>query len=273
MASEPLLETKELKVVLRNGRSTVKLVDGLSFSVHSGKVLGLVGESGCGKSLTCLAILNLLPRGVVREAGEIRLKGEWMECVPDARWRGFRGKYMAVILQNPMSAFDPVFTIGKHFMETIAAHCGAGDRNSFSLAEDVLREVGFSDPVSILRLYPFQMSGGMLQRVMIALALVHEAPLLIADEPTTDLDVVSQSRILDLLDRLRRDRGMGILLVTHDLSVVARMADHVAVMRDGKLVESASAGTVFERPTHPYTRALLDAHFRLHRGRGGMNRR
>ncbi len=259
-----LLEVRDLSIGSRGSSSAAGLVHGVSLSVEKGKVLGLVGESGCGKSLTCLSILNLLPRGVERQAGEIRLQGERIDLIGDARWRRLLGKRLAVILQNPMSAFDPVFTIGSHFAETIGAHQGGMGRPAVVTAREALHKVGFPSPDSILPLYPFQMSGGMLQRVMIALALVNEAPLLIADEPTTDLDLVSQSRILDLLDRLRMERGMGILLVTHDLSVVARMADHVAVMRAGSLVESAPADTIFKAHAHPYTRALLGAHRALY---------
>jgi ABC-type dipeptide/oligopeptide/nickel transport system ATPase component len=271
MAADPLLEVRDLKVSRLHGRSRAPIVEGVSLTLQRGAVLGLIGESGCGKSLTCLAILNLLPPGVARESGSIRLEGERVDGLAEARWRELRGRRMAVILQNPMSAFDPVLTIGEHFRETVAAHGGTTGKTWLSVAEGALHEVGLPSPRSMLPLYPFQMSGGMLQRVMIALALVHEAPLLIADEPTTDLDAVSQATILELLDGLRRERKMGILLVTHDLSVIARMADHVAVMRGGRMVEKAPVRDVFEKPAHPYTRALLDAHLGLYEERRSVS--
>ncbi|MEG6505606.1 ABC transporter ATP-binding protein [Nitratidesulfovibrio sp. 1201_IL3209] len=245
------------------------LVGPVDLTVERGQVVCLVGPSGCGKSLTCMALLDMLPDGVVRAAGTIRVAGQAVDGAPPDRLRLLRGRGAAYVLQNPASCFDPVFTIGAHFRETLAAHPPAGSNGGprpdwRAAALSALREVGFADARAILRHYPFQMSGGMLQRVMIALALVLDVPLLIADEPTTDLDLPSQARVLDLLDQVRRTRNMAILLVTHDLSVAARMADRMAVMRHGRVVEQGDAREVFAAPRHPYTRALLAAHHRLY---------
>jgi nickel transport system ATP-binding protein len=250
------------------------LVGPVDLTVERGQVVCLVGPSGCGKSLTCMSLLGMLPDGVTRTAGTIRVHGQTVDGqdadgAPPERLRLLRGRGAAYVLQNPASCFDPVFTIGAHFQETLAAHLPAGGRNGTrpdwrAAARAALREVGFDDARAILRHYPFQMSGGMLQRVMIALALVLDVPLLIADEPTTDLDLPSQARVLDLLDQVRRTRDMAILLVTHDLSVAARMAHRMAVMRHGRVVEQGDVRELFAAPRHPYTRALLAAHHRLY---------
>ncbi|MBG3875893.1 ABC transporter ATP-binding protein [Desulfovibrio oxamicus] len=250
------------------------LVGPVDLAVERGQVVCLVGPSGCGKSLTCMSLLGMLPDGVARTAGTIRVNGQAVDGqaaygAPPEQLRLLRGRGAAYVLQNPASCFDPVFTIGTHFQETLAAHLpttpGSGTRPDWrAAARAALREVGFDDADAILRHYPFQMSGGMLQRVMIALALVLDVPLLIADEPTTDLDLPSQARVLDLLDQVRRTRNMGILLVTHDLSVAARMADRMAVMRHGRVVEQGDVRELFAAPRHPYTRALLAAHHRLY---------
>ena len=250
------------------------LVGPVDLTVERGQVVCLVGPSGCGKSLTCMSLLGMLPDGVTRTAGAIRVHGQTVDGQgasgpPTERLRLLRGRGASYVLQNPASCFDPVFTIGAHFQETLAAHRPAGSSNApradwRTAACAALREVGFDDAQAILRHYPFQMSGGMLQRVMIALALVLDVPLLIADEPTTDLDLPSQARVLDLLDQVRRTRNTAILLVTHDLSVAARMADHMAVMRHGRVVEQGGARALFAAPRHPYTQALLAAHHRLY---------
>ncbi|EGY24903.1 ABC transporter family protein [Desulfovibrio sp. A2] len=245
------------------------LVGPVDLTVERGQVVCLVGPSGCGKSLTCMALLGMLPEGVVRAAGSIRVVGQAVDGAPPERLRLLRGRNAAYVLQNPASCFDPVFTIAAHFQETLTAHlpdaATNGSRTGWRKAAlSALREVGFADADAILRHYPFQMSGGMLQRVMIALALMLDVELLIADEPTTDLDLPSQARVLDLLDQVRRTRNTAILLVTHDLSVAARMADHMAVMRHGRVVEQGDARALFAAPRHPYTQALLAAHHRLY---------
>ncbi|MBZ2170568.1 ABC transporter ATP-binding protein [Nitratidesulfovibrio sp. SRB-5] len=265
------------------------LVGPVDLAVERGQVVCLVGPSGCGKSLTCMSLLGMLPQGITRTAGTILVHGQAVDGqavdgqamhgqavdgqaaygAPPERLRLLRGRAAAYVLQNPASCFDPVFTIGAHFQETLAAHLptapGSSTRPDWRAAAlAALREVGFDDARAILSHYPFQMSGGMLQRVMIALALVLDVPLLIADEPTTDLDLPSQARVLDLLDQVRRSRNMAILLVTHDLSVAARMADRMAVMRHGRVVEQGDVRELFAAPRHPYTRALLSAHHRLY---------
>jgi nickel transport system ATP-binding protein len=226
------------------------LVDGVALSVDMGRVQALVGASGCGKTLTCLALIGLLPTGLRRTAGRIRLAGHEADA---GMLAAARGRAVGLVVQNPRTAFNPLARIGSHFAETI----GAGWR---SRAVDGLREVGFEDPAALLDLYPFQMSGGMLQRVMIALALGNDPAVLIADEPTTDLDLAAQAQVLDLLDQVRRRRGLAVLLVTHDLSVVARLADRVSVMEAGRIVEDEEVAALFDRPRHPTSQGLMQAH-------------
>lgn len=238
------------------------LVSDISLKVVSGKVTGLIGESGSGKSLTCLAVMDLLPHTLRRSNGDINLVGTPLQesC---SSLRCFRGKQAAMIMQNPMTCFDPIFTIGKHITETLRAH-GMEVRKNTNLIRSTLADLGFDQPGEVLSAYPFQLSGGMLQRIMVSLALLLEAELLIADEPTTDLDVIVQARILDLIDRLRIEKNIGVLLVTHDLSVIARLADEVLVMQDGRIVESGPVADIFAYPEEEYTRALLSAHFSLY---------
>lgn len=248
---------------LRIAAGTVELVRGVSFAAPKGQVTGLIGESGSGKSLTCQTVLGLLPKGLSAR-GEVRLDGRGMPLGGDAASRKARGSRVAMIMQNPASCFDPVFTIASHFKETLAAHGFSRDENRPEAWVHALGEVGFPQPEKILGLFPFQMSGGMLQRVMIALALVLKADFLIADEATTDLDAVSQSHVLDLLEQLVRSRGVGVLLVTHDLSVIARLAGEVLVMHAGRIVERGRACRVFHEPAEAYTASLLQAHYRLY---------
>lgn len=240
------------------------LVKGLTLTIAPKQVLGLVGESGCGKSLTCLAIMGLLPVGICQTSGQIRLNGQSLPDLSPLVWRSLRGRALAMILQNPMSCFDPIFTIRHHFQETLAAHGIYRSAEQTKRMVNALAEVGFESPPEILDLYPFQMSGGMLQRVMVALALLLEVSLLVADEPTTDLDVVSQTSILELLGKMREKYGMSLLLITHDLSVVARLADKVAVMRYGEIVETRSTRALFQNPRHPYTHSLIQAYLSLY---------
>ncbi len=229
------------------------LVDDLSLEMTRGRVLALVGASGSGKSLSCSAALGVLPPGVARIGGRILVDGE---VRPAER---LRGRTVATIMQNPRSAFNPVKTMREHVMETLTA-IGRSRRDAEGKIEAALREVGLDEPEAVLGLYPFEMSGGMLQRMMIAIALLSEAPFLVADEPTTDLDVVVQMRILALLEGLVREHDLGVLLVTHDMGVVARLADDVAVLDHGRLVETASVDEIFHRPKHPVTRMLVGAH-------------
>lgn len=264
MSEFPVLDVKNLSVTLQTEKKQRKLVNNVSFSIAPRTVWGLIGESGSGKSLTCLSIMGLLPKGIRRTSGAVMLNGQLLLNLPADEMRSIRGRSMAMILQNPMSCFDSVFTIRRHFKETLESHNRRPDEEKI---RESLIEVGFDNPGEILELYPFQMSGGMLQRVMVALALIMEAPLLIADEPTTDLDVVSQIRILNLLDGVRRKHGMSILLITHDLSVIARLADYAAVMRGGEIVETGSVTDIFNQCRHEYTRALMRAHYSLYGSR------
>ncbi|MFH1914994.1 MAG: ABC transporter ATP-binding protein [Pseudomonadota bacterium] len=251
----PFLEVRDLSV----RAAGQELVSGIDFTAREGEVLGLVGASGSGKSLTCLSVLDLLPKGLAME-GSVLVEGEAL--ADQGAKRRIRGRKVAMILQNPMSCFDPIFTIRTHFRETLAAHGMLGpDAKTHIL--DALEEVGFADPGPVPDLYPFQMSGGMLQRVMVALALILKAPFLIADEPTTDLDTVAQAKVLDLLDGLKQRHGMGMLLVTHDLGVIARLADSVAVMHQGRIIERGSVNDIFRSPRHAYTRELIATHLQF----------
>jgi len=249
------LDLENLRVAATG--SGQELVRGVGFRLARGRVLALVGASGSGKSLTCLGLQDALPPGALRTGGAVRFDGREMSGAE------LRGRVVATILQAPRSAFNPVRTMRAHARETLAALGVAGDAEAQIRA--AMAEVGLTDP-AILDLHPFQMSGGMLQRAMIALALLSGAPFLIADEPTTDLDLPAQAAILDLLEGLVRRRGLGILLVTHDMAVVARLADEVAVMEAGRIVETGDVEALFDRPAHACTQALLAAHVALYAG-------
>ncbi|POZ18615.1 nickel import ATP-binding protein NikD [Lelliottia aquatilis] len=231
------------------------LVKGVSLTLRRGRVLALVGGSGSGKSLTCAAMLGVLPAGVRQTAGQILADGRLI--APDC----FRGMKIATIMQNPRSAFNPLHTMTTHARETCLALDKPSDARALFAA---LEAVGLEEASRVLKLYPFEMSGGMLQRMMIAIAMLCDAPFIIADEPTTDLDAVAQSRILDLLDSIMQTRAPGMLLVTHDMGVVARLADDVAVMDNGVIVEQGEVDALFRAPTHPVTRGLVSAHLALY---------
>ncbi|MBO1076213.1 ATP-binding cassette domain-containing protein (plasmid) [Roseomonas marmotae] len=236
------------------------LVRDVSLSLERGRVMGLLGSSGGGKSLTVLAMLGLLPPGVRQTAGQVRHAGRLLD---DAGRAALRGRVAGLVQQSPRACFNPIVTIGRHFAETLAAD-GVSRREACGRAAALLAEVGFDDPSPLLAAYPFQLSGGMLQRVMVALALAREPDFLLADEPTTDLDLVVQASILALLERLMARRGLGILLVTHDLSVLARLADRVAVMQGGRIVERQPVADFFAAPRHPASRALMRRHLELY---------
>ncbi|ONG52305.1 nickel import ATP-binding protein NikD [Pseudoroseomonas deserti] len=233
------------------------LVRDVSLTIRRGKVLGLVGTSGGGKSLTTLAILDLLPPGVKRVAGLVALDSQPVEPAT------LRGRIVGLVQQAPRGGFNPLVSIGRHFLETLACD-GLRGAPAWEKMQGLLAEVGFERPAEIASLYPSQLSGGMLQRVMLALALARDPLFLLADEPTTDLDLVVQARLLDLLEALVQRRGIGLLLVTHDLSVIARLADTVAVMDQGRIVELQSAHNLFEDPAHPRAQALVAAHRALY---------
>lgn len=231
------------------------LVKGVSLTLRRGRVLALVGGSGSGKSLTCAAMLGVLPAGVRQTAGQILADGRLI--APDS----LRGMKIATIMQNPRSAFNPLHTMTTHARETCLALDKPSDARALIAA---LEAVGLEEASRVLKLYPFEMSGGMLQRMMIAIVMLCDAPFIIADEPTTDLDAVAQSRILDLLDSIMQTRAPGMLLVTHDMGVVARLADDVAVMDNGVIVEQGEVDALFRAPTHPVTRGLVSAHLALY---------
>lgn len=234
------------------------LVDGVSLTLNAGEVLALVGASGSGKSMTCAACLDVLPPGVRLVAGTVAIDSRVQSAME------LRGRQVACILQNPRTAFNPVRSMREHVAESLRALDRKG-ADGWADAVQAMRDAGLDDPQRILGLFPFEMSGGMLQRMMIALALLSRAPFLFADEPTTDLDLIVQREILDLLDRLRGERGLGILLVTHDMGVVARLADRVAVMDHGRIIETGGVMETFHRPQHAVTRNLVAAHLSLYR--------
>jgi oligopeptide/dipeptide ABC transporter ATP-binding protein len=233
-------------------------VDGVSFSLQRGETLALVGESGSGKTLTGLSLLRLMPPGgAIDPVSSILLDGRPLLALEPEPLRQLRGKRIAMVFQDPMSSLNPVLTVGDQIAETIRAHLPASKKEARDRAEALLAEVGIPDPAHRFGSYPHQLSGGMRQRVMIAIALSAEPELLIADEPTSALDVTVQAQILELLDRLRAAHGMAILLITHDLGIVAGRADRVAVIYAGRIVEQAPTAQLFARPAHPYTRGLF----------------
>lgn len=238
----------------------VRLVRDVSLTLERGRVLALVGTSGGGKSLSTLALLDLLPPGVRRVAGTVSLGGRALDAAGRA---ALRGGTVGFVQQAPRGGFNPLVTLGRHFRETLACD-GLRGRAAEARMLVLLREVGFERPQALPALYPSQLSGGMLQRAMLALALCRDPDFLLADEPTTDLDLVVQAQLLDLLEEMVARRGIGLLLVTHDLSVVARLADEVAVMADGRVVEHRPVGAIFDAPCHPRTRALLAVHLALY---------
>jgi peptide/nickel transport system ATP-binding protein len=255
-----LLEVKELRTYIRRQRGgDIRAVDGISLTVGRGETVGLVGESGCGKSMTGMSIMRLLPPGGVIAGGSIRLSGRELTSLSAAEMRQVRGNDVAVIFQDPGSFLNPTKTIGAQVAEPVRAHRGASKKEALDRAAEVLALVGLPRPKERLGDYPHQLSGGLRQRVMIAMALACEPKLLIADEPTTALDVTIQAQILTLLDDLKARLNMGVLLITHDMGVIAARADRVMVMYAGRVVEEADVTRLFERTRHPYTRALLDS--------------
>jgi len=259
MSHTPLLEVRDLAVDLHLAGRALRVVAGIDLEIRRGETFALLGESGCGKSMTALALMRLLPDVGAIAGGEVRLDGEDILARPEALMRELRGRRMAMIFQEPMLSLNPVMTIGAQISEVLTGHLGlSGDAAAVRTVE-LLQSVGIADPARRIDEYPFQLSGGMKQRVMIAMALAGEPELLIADEPTTALDVTIQAQVLDLLRKLQQERGMSLLLITHDLGVVANMAHHVAVMYAGQVVESGTCAQVLRQPRHPYTRLLLTA--------------
>jgi len=262
--SQPLLSVKDLSVSFRTPRGTVRAVDSVSFDVAAGETLAVVGESGSGKSVTALSILRLIPEPPGRiEHGEVIFEGADLLKIDDEGIRAVRGNRIAMIFQEPMSSLNPVLTVGVQVGEPINLHRKAPWARAFEQVKKLLGKVSIPDAASRLESYPHQYSGGMRQRVMIATALACEPLLIIADEPTTALDVTVQAQILELLKQLTRGTNSALILITHDLGVVARYADRVVVMYGGRIVESAPARELYARPRHPYTRGLMDSIPRL----------
>ncbi|MGN0969761.1 MAG: ABC transporter ATP-binding protein, partial [Evtepia sp.] len=246
-----------LKTEFQTEKGTLTAVDGIHLAVPRGTIVGLVGESGCGKSVTALSVLGLVrPPGQVTQ-GEILFGGWDLRKLPEKELRNLRGNRIAMIFQDPMTSLNPVYTVGAQVAEVLRLHQGLNRAQAREKTADLFRQVGIPDPASRLDDYPRQLSGGLRQRVMIAMAMACEPELLIADEPTTALDVTIQLQIMQLLRRLRDETGMAILLITHDIGVVAEMADRVLVMYAGQVVEEAPVQDLLEHPAHPYTRALL----------------
>ena len=259
-----LLDVEDLAVTFAVDGGRLSAVDGVSFSVDGGKTLGLVGESGCGKSVTSLAIMGLLAKPAAQLAGgRIRFDGMDLARLPDGQMRDLRGDRLAMIFQEPMTALNPSYTIGDQIGESLIHHRAMDGPRARARSIEMLRAVRMPAPEKRVDEYPHQLSGGMRQRAMIAMALACGPALLIADEPTTALDVTVQAQILDLLRDLQRQSGTAILLISHDMGVIAEMADHVVVMYAGRVVEQAAARDLFERPQHPYTIGLLGSIPRL----------
>ena len=254
----PLLELKQLKTHFFSEEGTARAVDGVTYTLLEGETLGVVGESGCGKSVTALSVMGLVPQPPGRiVGGQILFRGVDLLGYDEAQMREIRGNEIAMIFQEPMTALNPVFTVGNQIVEAVRLHQGLDRSAARMRAIEMLTRVGIPSPESRVDEYPHQLSGGMRQRVMIAMAMSCDPALLIADEPTTALDVTIQAQILDLMRHLQETEGMSMLLITHDLGVVAETAQHVAVMYAGKVVEYAAADDLFAKPRHPYTIGLL----------------
>ena len=253
----PLLEVRGLRTSFHTRDGAVRAVDGIDFHVDRGEIMGLVGESGCGKSVTSLSILRLVARPGRIEAGEILFDGRDLLKLPDDDMRRIRGDRISMVFQQPTSSLNPVWDVGRQIEEVLRIHRGMKGKAAHSRAGELLKVVGIPDPERRLKSFPHEMSGGMAQRVMIAMALACEPELLIADEPTTALDVTIQAQILDLIRNLRDEYGTAIVLITHDLGVVAEMCDRVAVMYAGEIVEHTDVVSLFRRPMHPYTKGLI----------------
>ena len=265
MNSHPiLLDIKDLIIHFSVYKSVVKALQGISLTMHKGETLGIVGESGCGKSVTASSILQLIPcpPGKI-VSGEIWFEGENILAKSDDEMRKIRGKTISMIFQDPMTALNPVFTVGDQIVTVIRFHQHVGKKEARARAIDMLNLVGLSEPAATLKKYPHEMSGGMSQRVMIAMALSCRPSLLIADEPTTALDVTVQAQILDLMKDLKKEIDTSIMLITHDLGVIAKMCENVAVMYAGRIVEYGSLRHIFKNPGHPYTQGLLSSTLKL----------
>lgn len=255
--SQPLLVIEDLKTEFRTRAGVVRAVDGVSLTVEAGEFVGLVGESGCGKSVTAMSIMRLVGARGANMAGSIKFRGVELTDMHESDLRRIRGNQIGMVFQDPMTSLNPVLTVGEQISEAIRLHRGVSRHESRIAAIRALEEVSIPDAARRIDDYPHQLSGGMRQRVMIAMALACDPELLIADEPTTALDVTIQAQILELIERLRRERNLAVLLITHDLGVVAEFADKVCVMYTGRIVEQALTSVLFRNPKHPYTQGLL----------------
>ncbi len=253
-----ILEVADLGVEFKTRAGVTQVLDGIGFTLERGMTLGIVGESGCGKSMTALAIMRLIPTPPGRiTSGTVRLDGADLLAVDERHMRAVRGNKISMIFQEPMTSLNPVFTIGEQIAETVRLHQGLGVREAMRRAVEMVRAVGIPNPRRRVREYPHQMSGGMRQRVMIAMALACNPDVLIADEPTTALDVTVQAQIFDLLQDLRVETGTAIILITHDMGVINEMTDRVLVMYAGRIVEEGAVEVILEHPRHPYTQGLI----------------
>ena len=256
MTTAPMLEVEKLEVTLDEHGVPITIVDGVSFTIMPGEIVGLVGESGSGKTMTAMALLRLLPPGA-RTAGHVRLGDEDLLALPETSMRRVRGGQIGMVFQEPMAALNPSFTIGSQIVAAIRAHRNCDGRAARERALELLAMVSIPDPRKRFAFYPHQLSGGMCQRVMIAMALAGGARLLVADEPTSSLDVTIQHQIVSLLERLVREVGISVLFISHDLALVARICDRIAVAYAGQIVEHGPARALLEAPRHPYTQALV----------------
>jgi peptide/nickel transport system ATP-binding protein len=271
-SSPPLLAVRNLCVRFQMPSRSFRAVDDVSLEVAAGETLAVVGESGCGKTTLALALLRLLSSGAAIESGSIRLRGRELTDLSEKEMRGVRGKDVGMIFQEPLTALNPVYTVGEQVAEGLRLHEGLGRRAAWQRAIETLAEVGVPDPARRASAYPHQLSGGQRQRAMIAAAIACRPALLLADEPTTALDVGVQGQILDLLRKLQAERGLAMLLITHDLGVVAETAQRVAIMYAGQIVEQAEVRALFAKPLHPYTRGLLGCLPRLEAPPAGSRR-
>ncbi len=256
---EPLLKVNNLQTHFDTDMGTVKAVNGISIEIKEGQTLGIVGESGCGKSVMSTTIMRLLPRNGKIAGGEILFKGSDLAKFTKEQMRGINGKEIAMIFQEPLTSLNPVFTVGSQISEALVLHENLTQKQAKVRAIEMIKTVGISRPEGVYHQYPHELSGGMRQRVMIAMALSCHPSLLIADEPTTALDVTIQAQILDLLRQMKKDFNMSIMMITHDLGVIAEMADYVVVMYAGRVVEKGPVKDIFANPSHPYTRGLLQS--------------
>ncbi|MET3320649.1 UNVERIFIED_ORG: oligopeptide/dipeptide ABC transporter ATP-binding protein [Peribacillus simplex] len=265
MGQDPILTVDNLNVKVTTPYGVNQTVHDVSFKLEAGKVLGLVGESGSGKTMTCMSLLNLLPEKAKVVQGSIKFKNIDLLNVSTEDLRKVRGSEIAMIMQNPMIAFNPVRTIGRHFIETLRTHLPITKQQARKIAVEYLEKTDLPNPENVLKQYPFQLSGGMLQRVMIAITMSLSPSIIIADEPTTALDSTNQLQVLKQLDKLREEYNTCILLVSHDLGVIAQLADEVAVMYGGYIVEKAPVLKLLNHPMHPYTKVLLESRLGLTR--------